>query len=174
MNLNDDIAKEIIAFANTDGGKIYIGIDDDGTVIGVIKPDEISQKISNIITDSIEKDLKGYISIENEIIGDKDVIVIHIAKGSDRPYYLKSKGIMPSGVYVRMGTTKKQASDELIKKMIFDSSKITFEKSTSPEQDLTFDYFTKKAKELGIKIDNVKLKNLGLVNVEGKYNLQPY
>ena len=35
----DDIRKEIIAFANCDGGKLYIGVRDDGTVVGVDNPD---------------------------------------------------------------------------------------------------------------------------------------
>ena len=41
IELTKDIKKEIIAFANTKGGKIYIGIDDDGNVIGQITQKEI-------------------------------------------------------------------------------------------------------------------------------------
>ena len=38
----DEIKKEIIAFANCDGGKLYIGVQDDGTVVGVDDPDGVS------------------------------------------------------------------------------------------------------------------------------------
>ncbi|HAN10503.1 MAG TPA: hypothetical protein DCP90_07805 [Clostridiales bacterium] len=168
--ITSDIASEIIAFANTDGGKIYIGVEDDGTVVGVSDSDEVSQRVSNMLTDSIEADIKGYVSVENEVIDGKDIVVVHIARGADRPYFIKSVGLMPKGVYVRVGTTKKQASIELIKKMVFESSKISFEKTVSPEQDLTFDDFTKRAKKLGIQLDATKIKNLGLVNEDGKYN----
>ena len=43
----DDIKKEIIAFANCEGGKLYIGVQDDGTVIGVNDSDGVALQISN-------------------------------------------------------------------------------------------------------------------------------
>ena len=45
----DEIKKEIIAFANCDGGKLYIGVQDDGTVVGVDDPDGVSLQISNMV-----------------------------------------------------------------------------------------------------------------------------
>ena len=44
----DDIKKEIIAFANCDGGKLYIGVRDDGTVVGLDNPDRTALQISNM------------------------------------------------------------------------------------------------------------------------------
>ena len=41
----DDIKKEIIAFANCDGGKLYIGVQDDGTVVGLDDPDGVSSAV---------------------------------------------------------------------------------------------------------------------------------
>ena len=45
----DEIKKEIIAFANCDGGKLYIGVQDNGTVVGVNNPDGVSLQISNMV-----------------------------------------------------------------------------------------------------------------------------
>ena len=45
----EDIIKEIIAFANCEGGKLYIGVQDDGTVSGLDNPDETSLRISNMV-----------------------------------------------------------------------------------------------------------------------------
>ncbi len=50
----DEIKKEIIAFANCDGGKLYIGVQDDGTVIGLDDPDSVSLQISNMVRDAIK------------------------------------------------------------------------------------------------------------------------
>ena len=50
----DEIKKEIIAFANCDGGKLYIGVQDDGTVVGVDDPDGVSLQISNMVRDAIK------------------------------------------------------------------------------------------------------------------------
>ncbi|OGO84771.1 MAG: hypothetical protein A2Y24_04685 [Clostridiales bacterium GWE2_32_10] len=166
-----DLASEIIAFANTDGGKIYIGVEDDGTVVGVSDPDDVSQRISNILSYAIEKDLKGYVSIENEIIDGKNVIVIHIARGVDRPYYIKSAGLMPKGVYVRVGTTKKQASDELIKRMIHESMDMSYEGKVSPEQEMTFKYIEKKFAEMEKEF---RPNALNFKNDDGKYNFAAF
>ena len=53
----DDLKKEIIAFANCHGGKIYIGVNDDGTVCGLDNLDESALQISNMIRDSIKPDI---------------------------------------------------------------------------------------------------------------------
>ena len=49
----DEIKKEIIAFANCDGANLYIGVQDDGTVVGVDDPDGVSLQISNMVRDAI-------------------------------------------------------------------------------------------------------------------------
>lgn len=53
----DEIKKEIIAFANCDGGKLYIGVQDDGTVVGLDDPDGVSLQISNMVRDAIKPDV---------------------------------------------------------------------------------------------------------------------
>ena len=50
----DQIVKEIVSFINAEGGKIYIGVEDNGHVIGVTKIDETLRNISDIITTQIE------------------------------------------------------------------------------------------------------------------------
>ena len=57
----DDIKKEIVAFANCDGGKLYIGIEDDGTVIGLNDADQTALQISNMIRDAIKPDLTMFV-----------------------------------------------------------------------------------------------------------------
>ena len=47
----DDIKKEIIAFANCDGGTVYVGVSDDGTVLGIENADECALQISNMVRD---------------------------------------------------------------------------------------------------------------------------
>lgn len=59
--VTEDIKKEIIAFANCNGGKLYIGVRDDGTVVGVDNPDSVSLQISNMIRDAIKPDLTMFV-----------------------------------------------------------------------------------------------------------------
>src|SRR5699024_12689395 len=58
--VGDDIKKEIIAFANCDGGKLYIGVQDNGTVIGVDDPDGAALQVSNMEQYAIKPDLNKY------------------------------------------------------------------------------------------------------------------
>ena len=57
----DDIKKEIIAFANCEGGKLYIGVQDDGTVVGLDDPDGVALQISNMVRDAIKPDLTMFL-----------------------------------------------------------------------------------------------------------------
>lgn len=61
--LNESIKKELIAFANTYGGVIYIGIDDDGKIVGLDNAKQDLESVSNIIRDSIKPDLTFLTSV---------------------------------------------------------------------------------------------------------------
>ena len=99
----DDIKKEIIAFANCNGGKLYIGVEDDGTVVGVENPDETALQISNMVRDSIKPDLTMFLHYETLKENGTQIIAVDIQRGTDRPYYIAKKGLRPEGVYVRQG-----------------------------------------------------------------------
>ncbi|MCI8846278.1 MAG: ATP-binding protein, partial [Lachnospiraceae bacterium] len=60
----EDIKKEVIAFANCEGGRLYIGVQDDGTVSGLDNPDETSLQISNMVRDAIKPDLTMFLHYE--------------------------------------------------------------------------------------------------------------
>lgn len=96
----EDLYKEVIAFANTEGGIIYIGIDDQGNVIGIDHIDDIYTRITNGIRDAIQPDVTMFIRY---VLQDDNVIRIEVGEGSYKPYYLKSKGLKPTGVFVRQG-----------------------------------------------------------------------
>lgn len=71
----DDIKKEIIAFANCEGGKLYIGVQDDGTIIGVEDPDGTALQISNMVRDAIKPDLTMFLHYETVKEGEKQIVV---------------------------------------------------------------------------------------------------
>lgn len=154
--LTKDLKKEIIAFANTNGGKIYIGVDDNGKVIGVKDIDNDLQAITGMINEGIKPSLIEYAQIKVEELDGKNLIIIDIQSAPNKPYYLAEKGLKPSGVYLRHGASCIQASDEIIKKLIFEHSGLTFEEMLSKDQKLTFNYLKQKFKEN-------KYTNLGLL-----------
>ena len=164
-----DILKTVIAFANTSGGKIYIGIDDDGKVLGVQKLDTDILKLSNSIRDSIKPDITLFTSILVEKIDSKDVIVVDVQKGASSPYYLTDKGIRPSGVYVRQGASSVPATDVAILKMIRDTDGDNFEELRSLNQNLDFDFLKKEFEDANIKLEHSQMRTFNIIDEDGLY-----
>lgn len=75
----DDIYKEVIAFANTDGGIIYLGIDDNGNLVGIDDVDETYTRLTNGIRDAIAPDVTMFVCY---VLQDNKVIQIEVGEGS--------------------------------------------------------------------------------------------
>ena len=131
----EDIAKEVIAFANTDGGEIYVGVNDDGTPAPLANTDDTYTRITNCVRDSVAPDVTMF----TKYTLNDGIIKVDVSEGSSKPYYLKSKGLKPSGVYIRQGASSVQASPEQIRRMIKLSDRDSFEELRSLDQQLTFE-----------------------------------
>lgn len=160
--LTDEIYKEVIAFANTDGGVIYIGVDDQGRATGVENVDETYTRLTNGIRDAIAPDVTMFVRYALE---ENRVIRVEVGEGSYRPYYLKGKGLKPAGVYVRQGASSAQASPEQIRQMIKDSDGDAFEDMRSLKQDLTFNAAAEAFRRYQVEFTEDKFIALGLRNV---------
>lgn len=167
--LNESIKKELIALANTYGGEIYIGIDDDGKIVGLDNAKQDLESVSNIIRDSIKPDLTLLTSVKIVEIEGKEVIKIEISKGTKRPYHLVAKGLKPSGVFIRHGITSAPATKESIRQMIIESDGVIFEKTRCMNQELTFDYAKKFFNEKQIEFEKSNQRTLGIINEDGYY-----
>ena len=165
-----DICKEVIAFANTKGGTMYIGVQDDGHVMGVENADRVTLQINNMVRDSIKPDVTMFVRYETQEVDGKQIIAVTIQKGTDRPYYLGSKGLKPSGVYVRNGTSTDPATDTAIRKMIKETDGDCFEDMRSLEQNLTFKAATVQFSKSNVPFDEAKMQTLGLVSHDGIYS----
>lgn len=166
----DDIKKTSIAFANTCGGKIYIGIEDDGTVVGVSDADETILKCTNTLRDSIKPDVMMFSTCLVENIDGKNVVVLEIQKGTASPYYIASKGIRPEGVFVRQGASTVPATETAILKMIKETGGYEYEDIRSLNQELTFDEATKIFGKVKLAFGKAQMKTLGIINTDGIYS----
>lgn len=165
-----DICKEVIAFANTKGGTLYIGVSNDGSVVGVKNTDQVMLQLNNMIRDSIKPDVTMFVGYETQHVNDKDIIAVTIQKGTDRPYYLSSKGLKPSGVYVRNGTSSDPATDTAIRRMIKETDGDSFESMRSLEQNLSFETARKQFDKQHIPFDAAKMQTLGMISTDGIYS----
>jgi len=165
----DDIKKTVAAFANSDGGTIYIGIQDDGAVVGVPDADDTILRMTNAVRDAIRPDVTLFVECEIEEIENKAVVVAAIQRGTARPYYIGKKGLRPEGVYVRQGASTVPATETAIRSMIKETSGDCYETARALQQQLTFvetaSYFKKKKIAFG---DEQKV-SLGLVGLDGTY-----
>lgn len=165
----EDIKKEIIAFANSAGGTLYVGVADDGSIVGVNDPDMVTQQISNMVRDSIKPDVTLFIRYDTKAVEGKQIIAVEIQRGTERPYYLAKKGLRPEGVYVRQGTSSVPATTTAIRRMIKDTDGDSFEVMRSLEQNLTFQAAKKEFETRDISFEAPQMKTLGILNTEGIY-----
>lgn len=166
----DDIKKEIIAFANCDGGKLYIGVRNDGTVIGLDNADSVSLQISNMVRDAIKPDITMFLHYETIVENGKNVVAVDIQRGTDRPYYLAQKGMRPEGVYVRQGYSSVPATDTAIRRMIKETDGDRFEAMRCLNQDLTFEATKKEFELRKTDFGPQQMRTLKLIDQDGLYS----
>ena len=109
--------KTIIAFANTQGGKLIVGIDDKTHEIVGVENEilfQVMDRIANAVSDSCMPQIIP--DIEPQTVEGKTVIVVSVEAGKNRPYYLKSKG-KENGTYIRVAGTSRQAFPEKIREL---------------------------------------------------------
>jgi ATP-dependent DNA helicase RecG len=166
---SSDINKSVVAFANTNGGVIHVGIANDGNVVGVADVDEEMLKISNSVRDSIKPDLAMFVDYQKEIINKKTIIKVIVQKGTACPYYLTGKGIRPEGVYVRQGTSTVPATETAILWMIKETDGEKYEDIRSLNQELSFSEAEKEFKTQNVSFGIAQQITLKLMNADGIY-----
>jgi len=109
--------KTVIAFANTSGGSIVIGVDDESReVVGVDEKEvfQIMDSIANAVSDNCEPQILPDITVQT--IDDRCVIIVRIYPGASRPYFLKNKG-KKGGTFIRVAGTSRQADEVKIREL---------------------------------------------------------
>lgn len=166
----DDIKKEIIAFANCNGGKLYIGVQDDGIVVGLDDPDATALQISNMVRDAIKPDITMFLHYETLEENGKKIVAVDIQRGTDRPYYIAKKGMQPEGVYVRQGYSAVPATDAAIRQMIKETDGDRFEAMRSMNQELTFETTEKEFQLRKVEFGMQQMRTLKLIDQDGLYS----
>jgi ATP-dependent DNA helicase RecG len=170
---NDGIAKTIIAFSNTSGGKLIIGINDQREVVGLGEADifDVQDKISSIIFDRCYPNILPEIYTAN--MDGKLILIIEVFRGNLLPYYLKQEG-KNNGTYIRIGATNRKAGFENLLELERQKRNISFDEEIFYEQnyqELDIAPIAARFEAIGKKLDSEKLKNLKLIKEEqGKFH----
>ena len=166
----DAVARTIIAFANGAGGTLVFGVQDSPRKIIGIPDDQLfvlEEKISSHLFDLCAPTIIPEIYIQSA--EGKNLLIVEIFPGSQKPYFLKSKG-KNNATYIRVGSSNRKASFEIIEELERQKRKISFDSVTVYEKFdvdkslISFMKFFKKQSDL--KMDHEHLKNNGLIVCE--------
>ena len=97
LEVNERICKTVVAFANTLGGTIYVGIDDFGNPIGVPSEDLDGEmlRLSNLIHDLVCPEIMQFVSIEPYDLDGKMLIKVGVDVGDDAPTIFRTRDPYP-------------------------------------------------------------------------------
>jgi len=152
---NEDIAKSIVCFANTDGGQLVVGVNDNGEIVGVENLDELLRRIDDVSYNRCEPPItivQETLSIEN-----RSVLIINVPKGDQRPYRTAS------GVhYIRSANRCRQASREELLRLFQAAESIYYDEIEILRASLK-DIDTDYAKKFLEKYFNLKVEDENLI-----------
>lgn len=124
QNVNADLSKELVAFANASGGRIFIGVDDANQVVGC--------EFSNALFSKIETMAAACdppVAIFIEKLPDQKIIVIHVPEGANRPHRCTK------GFYLRNGASSQKMSTADITAFIRSEGKVRFDQQLRMDLD---------------------------------------
>ena len=175
VKLTDKFEEEVISFLNTNGGNIYLGVNDKGDIVGINGNIDLLQRtIKDRIKDNIMPSTLGLYDVVVLEENNKKYIKIIIARGSDDPYYIKGMGMTPDSCFIRVGSSIQSMPYDMINNRVNKRTRTSLRNIVSPKQDLTFSQLKIYYEEKGFNINNNFLKQLDLYTDEGKYNYNAY
>lgn len=172
IKLTDDLEKEVIAFLNTDGGNIFIGVDDNGYInnnLGNI--DLLQRKIKDRLKDNISPSTLGLFDV---VVNKNKYIQIIIAKGQEKPYYIKGMGMTPDSCFMRIGSSIQSMNMETIVNLFSKRVRNNLKNIKSPNQKLEFKTLKIYYQENGFEVNENFLKKLDLYMENGDFNYLAY
>ena len=173
--LTAKLEQTVVSFLNSkDGGIIYFGIDDDGTVYGLENVDSAQRQIADRIKNNIRGETLGLFDIVIEKADEKNIIKLIISSGTEKPYYLKEKGMTSEGCFIRNGSRNEQMTNAMIEKAFARRTRNSLSLITSPRQDLTFEQLKIYYQEHGKTLNEQFASSLNFLTEDKKYNLNAF
>lgn len=113
---NNQILKTVVGFCNQNGGRIIVGVDDDGTIKG-LDDQEVQNALEYLDKHIYEETSPPIIPlIYAQTIGEKTLLIIEVSAGMNKPYYIRLK-TLEKGAYVRLGRSTMPANADMIEEL---------------------------------------------------------
>lgn len=150
----DQLAASLVAFANSSGGELFFGVGDHGEITGIENPDDLGKRIDNIARNNCLPSVT--VLQEGLQVKDKNVLMVHVPQGDDRPYCTNH------GVYfIRTFSGRRQASREELLRIFQGSQSLYYDEQIVARADLSaldvtyFEHFLLQA--YGKKIEDFQV-----------------
>lgn len=161
FSTHDKIARELIAFANTNGGYVLFGVDDDKKIVGVESEKETTELVKDAALNYCEPPLEFL--IEYREVDSKEVVIVNVPESKKKPHriqdYQSELDITTAVVTIRVNDKSVQASKEMIRILRAQSNKNALKKYIlGPTEKTVFEYLS--------KVERISVKELSnLVNI---------
>lgn len=174
--LNDKLEREVVGFLNSKlGGELYIGVADDGTIVGIDNADALQLAVADRLKNNILPSCLGLFDMLVEEHDDKQILHIHISAGQEKPYYIRQYGMSPNGCYLRVGAGLKQMDEAMISGLFSSRTRTSLRNIVSPRYGAhNFQQLKIYYQEHGLEINDEFLQNLDLYTPDGKLNMVAY
>lgn len=164
-----DVGETVAAFANTDGGAVYIGVSPDGTAFGLADLNDVYLKMTDDLRTSVKPSVESLLAFNAEMMDGRSVLEVTVRRGTSRPYFLVERGICPEGVFSRLGSQNVPTSESAIRKMIRESDGEKYEELRSLNQSLTFTEAEREFEARGLPFGLTPRKALKLMTEDRIY-----
>jgi predicted HTH transcriptional regulator len=173
--LTDALEREVVGFLNSrEGGRILIGVDDGGRILGLVDPDGDQLKIKDRLKQNIQPSCLGLFDVLIEESEEKTWIKLLVASGSEKPYYLRKQGMSPRGCFLRIGSATEPMPARQIEALFAKRTRNSISRIVSPRQDLKFSQLKIYYEATGREPNAQFLRNLELFTEDDRYNYAAY
>jgi predicted HTH transcriptional regulator len=175
IDKTDKLEKAVVSFLNYNGGgEILVGVADDGSVFGVEDADGDQRKIADRLGNNIRPKILGLFDVVAEKMDGKTVIRIVLSSGTQKPYYIRKKGMTPDGCFIRVGASAQPMTEAMIERMLQHRQVNSLSTTAAARQKLTFEQLHIYYSEHSLKLNDQFEENLDLRSGDGSYNQLAY
>lgn len=157
-----------------EGGDLFIGVSDDGDVLGLENIDKIQLQLSDRIKNNIKPVTLGLFDIVVKTDKDKKYIHLIVSSGQEKPYYIAKSGMSPKRCYIRVGSGNQQMPEEMIEDLFSRRTRNSLSKIKSPRKNLSFEQLQIYYQAKGLSLNDKFCENLELLSDDDKYNYNGY
>ena len=166
---SDEATSALCAFLNTQGGRIYFGISDDGNIVGIDNAEEVQQTIVSAMRFSMQPDASRLCKTFTETIDNKTIVIAEVLEARRPPYYVTEiqENAKKRSCYLREGAFNREMTEEELSALQHKAFSIPYELCPATIQELTFDTLNRYFDDAHIDFQPNGFYELGIVNRAG-------